>query len=495
MAAALLAGTVPVAGAQNMSAGQNGNQGGKQLVNAPGYGLQVSTENPYMGSVEAVPETGRTMRLTLDKAIRLGIANNLGLRLAEVQQQSIRAERLHVLNYLMPNISLHAETGIHQYGLAAEGFHQSSLAAFSKAAGGITIPAVTKADVTNAQLNMSQELFSWAGWDALFAAHDEVKAVDSQAASSGGTVIVDVGNLYLEALAAGTQVNMAKSLLRSDRLALKQAREAHAAGTVAHIAVLRAQVSYQAQQQAVLQAENGFEKAKIQLNRAIGLAPGQKIKLTQAAPYANLKVPSLKAARQEAYADRHDYRTLKEQIRAAVMEEHAEGGRRLPSLVFRGNWGVTGISGGLFHDTWMAEGTLEIPIFHEAKFRGDHDVAQAQVEQLRSQFQDLKQKIDQQLRDSMLDVQTTAQLLKVARSNLKLANEELAQTNERFAAGVDTNLPVVEAQATVADAQARYIQTRLKYNEAKLKLAQDLGIVDQAFLASLGPSVHKLLHP
>jgi outer membrane protein TolC len=284
---------------------------------------------------------------------------------------------------------------------------------------------------------------------------------------------------------------MAKSLLRSDKTALRQAQDAHAAGTVAGISVLRAQVAYQSQQNAVLQAENNFEKAKIALNRAIGLAAEQKIRLTQAAPYSDLKVPSVEAAVQEAYAHRHDYRTLEAEIRAAVMEKRAEAGLRLPSLAFQGNWGVTGVSGGLFHDTWMAEGTLEIPIFDEAKFRGDGDVAQAQVQELRSEFADLKQKIDQQLRDSMLDVNTATQLLKVARSNLDLANEELSETNQRFAAGVDTNLPVVEAQATVAEAQARYVQTLLQYNEAKLGLADHLGIIDIAFHRVLTPEILK----
>ena len=485
LVAALVAGMVPVVGAQAR---------GSQLVNAPGYQLQASMQNPYLGSVEARPNSGGVMDITLDDAIRLGIENNLGLKLAEVNQKTIHAERLQVINYLAPNISLHAETGVHQYDLASRGFHPSSLGGFAKLAPpgtNFVLPSVTKADVTNAQLNLSQELFSWAGWDALFAVHDEIKAVNAQTASSAGDVILEVGNLYLQALAAGTQVEMSKSLLRSDKTALDHARDAHEAGTVAGISVLRAQVAYQSQQHAVLQAENTFEKAKISLNRAIGLAPEQKIRLTEAAPYSDLKVPTIEAARQEAYTHRHDYRTLQNEIRAARMEKRAEAGLRFPSLVFHGNWGVTGVSGGLFHDTWMAEGTLEIPIFDEAKFRGDHDVAEAQENELQSEFADLKQKIDQELRDSMLDVQTATQLLAVAKSNLKLANEELTETNERFAAGVDTDLPVVEAQATVAEAQARYVQTLLKYNEAKLELADRLGIIDVAFHPVLTPQVLK----
>ena len=47
----------------------------------------------------------------------------------------------------------------------------------------------------------------------------------------------------------------------------------------------------------------------------------------------------------------------------------------------------------------------------------------------------------------MLDVQSSAELVKVAQSNVDLATEELQQATDRFAAGVDDNLPVVQAQA------------------------------------------------
>ena len=250
MAAALVAGSAAMAAAQAAPV--------HSLVNAPGSELATSGQNPYLGSVQARSNSGQMMRLTLDEAIGLGVENNLALKLAEAHRKTIKAERLQVVNFLTPNLSLHAETGVHEYNLAAQGFHSSALAHFATLGppgSHLSISPITRADVTNAQFNLSQELFSWAGWDALYAAHDEVKAVEAQTASSAGTVIVEVGNLYLEALAAGTRVDMAKSLLRSDKTALDQAKDKHAAGTVAHIAVLRAQVAWQQQQQAVLAAE------------------------------------------------------------------------------------------------------------------------------------------------------------------------------------------------------------------------------------------------
>jgi outer membrane protein TolC len=105
----------------------------------------------------------------------------------------------------------------------------------------------------------------------------------------------------------------------------------------------------------------------------------------------------------------------------------------------------------------------------------------AQVDELNSEFNDLTNKIDQQLRDSLLDLQTAAELVRVARSNVDLANTALEQTTERFQAGVDDNLPVVQAQSTLAQAQTQYVNTVFQFNQAKLGLARNLGIIDTQY--------------
>ena len=98
---------------------------------------------------------------------------------------------------------------------------------------------------------------------------------------------------------------------------------------------------------------------------------------------------------------------------------------------------------------------------------------------------DLKSKIDQQLRDSLLDIATQAKLVQVARSNLDLATTELEQTTDRFQAGIDDNLPVVQAQSTLANAQTQYVTSVYQYNQSKLGLARNLGIVDTQYKAYL----------
>lgn len=446
---------------------------------------QNSAANPYVGSVQAVAYTSEPKTLSLDDAIKLGIEYNLALTVAREQQKTAEAEKLELVNILLPNLSLHGETGFHEYNLEALGFHPSLLPAFLPLLPPGTSPSafhlITKVDTTIGQVNFSQALFNWAGYDVWRAAQAFQKAAYYSAQSSRGLVVLNVGTTYLQALAARAQVDYAQALVKTDETAFNQAHEEHLAGTVANLDELRARVQYQSQQQVLIAAQNNFEKAKIALNREIGLDPGQPITLTESSPYSELHPMDLPDARIEAYANRQDFLQLKQELLVAQREKRATTHERFPTLTFGGNWGVTGVSGGVYHETFAAVGTLSVPLFKEAQFRGDRDVAEAQLEEIQSRLDDLKQKIDQQLRDSFLDLETATETVQVAKSNLDLATTALDQTNQRFAAGVSDNLPVNEAQSTLAAAQTQYVSSVYQLNTARLGLARNLGIIDTQY--------------
>ncbi|WP_158752269.1 TolC family protein [Acidobacterium sp. S8] len=443
-----------------------------------------SATNPYYGSVQAIPATQGVKQLSLDDAMQMGIQNNLALTEARQNQQTAQAQASQTLNLLLPNIDITGGTGLHQYNLEAQGFRGELISSFSPLvppSEAANFPFIVKVDLTEGQANLKQTLFNWAGWDLYRAMKVGAKSAYYSAQSTRGLVVLNVGTIYLQAIADSAQLDYARSLLKTDETLLYQAHEGHMAGTAANLDELRARVQYQTQQQAVIVAENTLEKDKITLKRQIGMAPEQQIQLTDAVPFADLSVLTIEEAKREAYASRQDYQSLLQEIRMAELERKAATHERFPTLDFQGNYGVQGISGGPFHGVFVAAGSLNIPIFQEAKFRGDRDVAESQLQNYRSQMADLRNKIDQQLRDSLLDLQTANQLVQVARSSVDLSNTALEQSTERFKAGIDDNLPVVQAQSTLAQAQSQYVNSVRQFNQAKLGLARNLGIVDTQY--------------
>ena len=134
----------------------------------------------------------------------------------------------------------------------------------------------------------------------------------------------------------------------------------------------------------------------------------------------------------------------------------------------------------------MAVGTLSVPIFREASLRGNIDASQAQVSAVNSQLDDLRTKIDQQVRSALLDVNAAGQLVQVSRSNVELATRALSDETERVNAGVDNTLPLVTAQATLASAQNTLVESLYQYNLAKLALARASGVLEQQYRVYLG---------
>ena len=449
---------------------------------------QSSAQSPYYGSVTIVQPTDGVKPLTLDEAVGMGIEHNLALVEARQQEQSAKAQSLESLQPLLPTVTAQADSGAHQINLAALGFSSSLLAksaALFPQFNLASFQTVVKVNVTDALVNYSQTLFSLSNIDLYRASKESVVAAFYNKQSSRGLVVLTVGNAYLQALALGAQVDNAKALLQADQVLLNQAVAEHQAGTAANLDELRARVQFQTQQQAVISAEVNFRKAKIALNREIGLPAQQEIQLTDAQPYADLATMNIDQAKEIAYRSRQDYQGLQAQIRAARLQKKAAKWERLPTLDFQGNYGVTGVTGGLYHGTFVAAGSLNLPLFEEAKFRGDSGVANANLTNLTQQLAALKEQINQQLRDSILDVQSAAELVRVAQSNVELARKELEQTTDRFQAGVDDNLPVVQAQATLADAETTLINTTSQHNQAKLGLARNLGIVDTQYATFL----------
>ncbi len=454
----------------------------------PNAGMS-SAANPFYGSVTLHPATDEVVKLSLDDAVTRGLENNLGLKNAEASQKTLRGQELQALQLFMPTITVSGGPSVHEYNLAAFGFGPGFVKKLSGLfPGGFpsNLSFITKADVTVGQINYEQSLFSGPTIDGYKAVRAAEKVAYFDMKSGRGEVVQQVATAYLAAIAAQSEVDNAKALLDADRVLLDQAHDKHEAGVVANLDELRARVQFQQQQQTVVAAENRHEKAEILLKREIGLAPGQKIALTDPAPYSELATRSAEELRAQAYENRQDYQKYQAQVRETRMVVGARKAERLPSLSFRGNYAVTGVTGSVYHGTLAAMGTLRVPIFQEASLRGDADVARAQLAGANLQLSEIRTRIDVQVRSAMMDVEAAQKLVDVARSNVDLAGAALSDETDRFNAGLDDTLPLVRAQASLAGAQTNLVESLYQYNLAKLQLARTTGVLEQQYKVYLG---------
>jgi outer membrane protein TolC len=446
--------------------------------------LQSAATVRFAGDITAEPATPGALPLSLDDAIDRGTTHNLQVLLASQTQRAVNGEILSAIYALLPNLKAVAYTSAAEIDLAAMGFKPSSLAAFGFKPG--TISTIVKVDTTSAQVTADQVLFNLPDFYLYGAAKKAQNVVEMNVLNVRGGVVDAVGTQYLAALADQAQIANHQALVTADEEVLRQATLSHDAGVGTNLDVLRARVQLQNEQQAVVKAQNTFAKDKIALNRLIGLPADQQLTLTDTVPYAELTELPLEDAKALAYQHRKDLLALEAALDVAQRARKAVRFERVPSVAINGYYGVLGETHGNYHGVFSAQGVLKIPIFEEGRFRGESEVAAAQDAGLRRQIDSLRVSIDAQIRASMLDVDSSAELVKVARSNVDLATQALSDAQERFAAGVDDNLPVVQAQAELEDAQSRLVATGFQFNRAKLTLARNTGVVETQYKHYLG---------
>jgi outer membrane protein TolC len=439
------------------------------------------------GGVVVEREQPGVVRLTLDDAISIALKENTGIVLREEQSKYVHGELLTVGNALLPNITAQASGQAQEIDLVALGFKPGTLAGFKlngKAVG--NIPGIVKVQQGNAQLNLQQAVFNAPAFFLYRAARKAIEASDWQTLNERGGVVMAVGGLYLRALADAAQVKNAQQLIQQDQVVYDHAKASRDAGVGINLDVLRAQVELQQEQQALVQSQNAEAKDKIMLNREMNQPAGQELDLIDTIPFAEFDAMPLEDALKLAYERRKDLRAYEAQLEVAQQTQRAVKYERFPTLGIGGYYGVVDVVGSVAHGDFAAAGQLSVPVFEEGELRGQKEVAVAQTRALRQQIEATRADIEGQIRSATLDVQSAAEEVKVAQSNVDLASQALSDATMRFTAGVDDNLPVVRAQAALVGAQTNLVEASFEYNYAKLTLARNTGVVETQYKQYLG---------
>jgi outer membrane protein TolC len=411
------------------------------------------------------------MPLSLQDAIDRGLKQNLGLLLSNADIRSARGQRWEQLSALLPHVTAAPYVADSQINLGELGF--SSL-------GGASVPAsIGPFSYFDARAAVTQTLFDWKEINNTRAASQSLKSAEYTYKDARDLVVLAVGFTYLQAIADEARIETAAAQVKTAQALYDQAKDQVNAGTSPAIDGLRAQVELQTRQQQLIQAKNNFAIQKLTVARVIGLAPGQEFEFADKSPYQPFEGIALDEALKRAYAARSDYHAALTDVRAAEFSRKAALAGYLPSLSFNADYGTAGSHPSTATQVLDFRGTLSIPIFLGGSVHGDVLQADARLEQKRERLSNLRAQIDSDVRTALLNLQSSADLVNVARSNIDLAEETLVQSRDRFVAGVTDTVEVVQSQEAVASAHEQYISSLYNYNFAKISLARALGVAEE----------------
>src|SRR5580700_7986159 len=426
----------------------------------------------FQGSVPTGVASATPLSLALRDAIDRGLRTNLGLLLSGQASETARGERLRSLSALLPQVTGAVSENVEQIDLKTRGidFH---LPGFS------TPTIVGPFDYTDARAYASFSVFDYSLRKSYRAAKEGERAAQLSVKDARDLVVQSVANAYLLVIAGSSRVQALQAQVETDQAIYERTSDQKRAGTSAAIDVLRTNVELQQEQQQLIAQENQVAKDKLALGRVIGLPPGQQIAVADAEPFSPLAAMTVDQALRTAYEQRADFQSAKASVRAADDLLSAARAERYPSLGVAADYGDVGTTLANSHGTFTFQAFAKFNIFDGGRISGDIVQARSALKQRQDELADLGGQIDYQVRAALLDLQSAADQVAVAKSNLDLATQTLTQARDRFASGVTDTIEVVQAQGSVAVANDNLIAALYAHNLSKVELARALGSTEQ----------------
>lgn len=413
----------------------------------------------------AAAQTQAPYRLTLKDAIDKGLQANLSVLVAKSRVGESEGTATRRFSSLLPHVRTQAYAN----------YQNRNLRAFGLSVPGLPVPAVI-GPFSNYDFRVyaDQSLFDLQSYRTWKAAKEQRQSAELDYQDARDLIVRSVAGLYLNAQAAQARSEAAQSRVRAAEALDALARAKHDAGTATGVDVLRAQVQLANDRQGLLVAQNQYKRALIVLERNIGIAPGADLEIAETLEFQAVPIPQPETAIASALLARSDYLSLATQRQTLVEQQGANRARWYPKLSLNGNYGALGRSIGDARGIGLIQAQVDFTVFdHDRK--GAAEELASRIQRVDDEISDLRRGIAEDIREALLNLESSAEQVKVAQQGQELAQRELELTQDRFQSGVTNNVEVTTAQDELARAQENYILALAGYADAKFALARAAG--------------------
>jgi outer membrane protein TolC len=405
-------------------------------------------------------------RLTLEEAIEKGLKANLNVLLAGAQvDEEEGTHQRSLAAALLPRVS--AETYAN--------YQNRNLRAFGISVPGLPIPNVV-GPFSNYDIRIyaQQNVVDLEKYRTLKASEQALNTGRMDEQDARDAIVRAVAEVYLDAESAAARATAAQSRVTDSAALYRLAKDKHDTGTATGVDVLRADVQLANDKQALLVAQNQYQQALLELARDIGMDPGTPVELAETLEFHPLAEQAAEMLVPAALAARADYLSLASRRLSIVEQQRANRARLYPKLSLNGNYGGIGRSIGGIQGTGLIQGQIDVTLFDRDR-NGEAQELAAQLKSVDDRIADLRRGIEQDIRQSLLNLGSAKQQVDVASQGQDLARRELEMARDRFQEGTANNVEVITAQDELARAEENYILAVSSYQDAKFGLARALG--------------------
>ena len=131
------------------------------------------------------------------------------------------------------------------------------------------------------------------------------------------------------------------------------------------------------------------------------------------------------------------------------------------------------------------QGQIDFTLFDHDR-NGEAQELLSRVKRIDDQIADLRRGVEEDLRASLLNLDSANEQVSVARDGQELAQRELEMAQDRFQQGTANNVEVITAQDELARAEENYILAVSSHVDAKFALARAMGDTEKNILEFMG---------
>jgi len=415
------------------------------------------------------------LQLSLKQAVDLALApdGNTRVKLAVEAIQQAEARSGEARAALLPDLEGAVSEQSETTNLKAFGF-----GTFHFAIPGFAIPTfVGPFDIFDARVKATQSIFDFSSFRSYQAAKAAVEAVKADHQGTRDQVTDQVARAYLTGLRTQATLDTAKSNVELSEALLKLSQSLKTAGTGTGIEVTRADVQLANDRQQLIVAENGVERAHLELLKVIGLRLENPVELTGTLGYVPAENLDTAQALAIARENRAELKGQQFREQSAKLSYSATKYERLPSLAFYGDYGSSGSAINDSVPTRTYGASLKIPLFDGGRRDARRAESASEYRQEQIRMQDLRDQVELDVRLALQNLHSADAEVKAAEEGLKLSENELAQAQRRYKAGVTNSIEVTDAQTRLQRAGDNRINALYNYNVARIDLGTAQGTI------------------
>lgn len=314
---------------------------------------------------------------------------------------------------------------------------------------------------------------TWGRWGAAKAsARAELAAERSQRLQ----VALNVRVAYFSARAAKAMVRVADETLTNQQRHLEQIEGFVQVGTRPAIDLAQARTDVANARVQLINAQNGYDVARAQLNQAIGIEAAVDYDVAdETLPPVDGESGSAEALREAALRARPELAQIAAQVRAQELTLKATRGGYWPTLSVSTD--LTEAGGALDNMAWNWSAGLSLSwaLFEGLKTVAQVREANANLTAASAQLDAQRQQIGLQVEQARLDVRAARAALQASGDAVTNARDRLELAEGRYQTGVGNAIELGDAQLALTSALAQQVQSDYTLASARAKLLQAIG--------------------